>query len=493
MPKEYRLSAKHHAQKKPMDDPGSNPATSRTRAWQWWPGICVMLALLYVVLPYGQLASIVYVLTSVIAALSVGFAAYSHRQLIQPLAWKLIASALFLAAIGHGIWYWLDLLGLSPFPSAADIFYLAVYPLFMGALYVLGRRKGHSDGALSDALIVGTSAAVLGWILLIVPYQNNPELSTSQLLISAAYPVADLILLPFILYLVFLQRERILANSFLLVGMLSYLAADLLYAHGNLVGWYAPGGFTDSLWLLSYALFVAAAHHPSASVGTRTRTPNSELSQRRIVILGIATILVPTVILFHEGTNTEAVKVAAFASILLFLLMMHRMAGLLTETQRQAEAVERLSKLDPLTGAANRRELDNELAREMARSERHDAPLSLAFLDLDHFKAFNDTHGHSAGDALLQEVVTAWQEEMRSADLLARFGGEEFVAIFPDTNRGQGRKVLERMLELVPYGQTSSAGLVSRQPGDTADTMMHRADQALYRAKDRGRNQVVCS
>ncbi len=112
------------------------PAESKQGlAWQWWPGLIVALTGLYVVLPYGRLASGIYVFTSLLAALGVGFAAYQRRELVQPAAWKLIAIALFLAAIGHGLWYWLDLLGLTPFPSVADVFYLAVYTLFVAALY----------------------------------------------------------------------------------------------------------------------------------------------------------------------------------------------------------------------------------------------------------------------------------------------------------------------------------------------------------------------
>lgn len=444
-------------------------------------------------LPYGSSASLIYVLTSFIAAISVGLTAHNHRQLIQPTAWKLIAIALFFAAIGHSIWYWLDLQGFTPFPSIADVFYLAVYPLFVAALYKLGRHKRHSDGAIIDALLVGTSAAVLGWVLLIAPYMSDQSLSLGQLLISTAYPIADIILLPLILYLVFLQRARRLANLFLLAGMLAYLAADLLYAHGNLVGWYAPGGFTDSLWLLSYALFVAALHHPSASIEDRVKTSNSELSQLRIVILGVAVILVPSVILFQQETEMETVKIAAFASIILFLLVMFRMGGLMKETQRQADALEKLSRIDPLTGAANRRELNNKLTREIARSERVNTPLSLAFLDLDYFKVFNDTRGHSAGDKLLQALVKAWEVEMRPPDVLARFGGEEFVIIFPDTDIEQSQNVLKRLLKLVPQGQTCSAGLVRRLPGDNSTTMIHRADEALYLAKDRGRDQIVYS
>lgn len=451
----------------------------------------MLLAGSYVVLPYDRLASSIYVLTTLVAAVGVGIAAYRHRRLIQPGAWKLIAAALFSAALGHGIWYWLDLQGSTPFPSLADVFYLATYPLFMAALYKLGRNKGRSSGAMIDALLVGTSAAVLGWVLLIAPYLNDPDLGLIQLIISAAYPIADLVLLPLILYLVFQQRARKPANLLLLAGMLSYLAADLLYAHGNLVGWYTPGSFTDSLWLLSYALFVAAAHHPSASAKAGDEDSNAELSQRRIIVLGVAATLVPAVILFQKGTEMETVRIAAFATILLFLLVMYRMRGLLKETQRQSEVLEKLSKLDPLTGAANRRELISGLGREMARAERLDTPLSLAFLDLDHFKKFNDTRGHSAGDTLLRELVDAWENEIRPSDLLARFGGEEFVLVLPDSDLEQARTVLERLLNRVPMEQTCSAGLTRRQPGDTTDTLIGRADDALYRAKERGRDQIA--
>lgn len=458
----------------------------------WWllTGVGLLLTTMYVMFPYGQLASAIYVAASLYAALAVAWAVLRGR-LFCPAAWALIAAALALAAVGHAIWYWLDLQGLEPFPSSADAFYLAVYPLFVAALWLLGRRSGPDDGALSDALIVGTSAAVLGWAVLIAPYVNDPSLTLTQLLIATAYPVADLILLPLILRLVFLHRTRLRAHLLLLLGMLAYLGADMLYAHGNSSGWYAPGGLTDGLWLIAYALFVGAAWHPSAAVEPLSHSSNADLSRRRLILLSGASILVPAVILLTADTKVEIVRIAAIASILLFLLVMHRMAGLLRETHRQAEALARLSKTDPLTGAANRRHLEDRLAAEMTRAERSRAPLSLAFLDLDHFKAFNDTYGHTAGDALLQELVTLWQDKLRLNDVLARFGGEEFVIVFPDTDSAQALTVLERLRQLVPYQQTCSAGLAIYHPGESQDALLQRADQALYEAKANGRNRTV--
>lgn len=461
------------------------------RAWQFLLGGGLLLTVLYVVAPYGAFASALYVVVTFIAACAIAVAVYRRQRTFRPPAWILLACGIALTAVGHAIWYWLDLRGLEPFPSIADFFYLAAYPLFIGALLLLGPRSIRDDGALLDALTVGIAAAVLGWALLIDPYVHDPGLTMGQLLVSAAYPVADLILLPLILRLVFLRRVRIVAHQFLLLGMLAYLAADILYAHGNSVGWYAPGGFTDGLWLVAYALFVAAVWHPSASVIPHFRVSSVELSGRRLVILGAASVLVPAAILLTAGTDVETVRVAAIGAILLFLLVVFRLAGLMKKTHRQSEILEGLSRTDPLTGAANRRYLDHELARETSRAKRIHASLSLAFLDLDHFKLYNDTHGHAAGDALLQELVTAWRGVLRPTDLLTRTGGEEFVVLFPDTETDQCQVAVERLRELVPYGQTCSAGIATFRPGETTDAFVARADQAMYTAKNSGRDRVV--
>lgn len=461
----------------------------------WWILLCVGLApaFIYVVVPYAAFAGALYAIATVLAGLGVGLAVRGPVRPFCPSAWLLVAAALSLAGIGHAIWYWLDLHGLEPFPSIADAFYLVVYPLFVAALIVLGRYSGHDEGAFSDALIVGVSAGVIGWAFLIEPFVSDPDLTLLQLVISAAYPVADIILLPMILRLMFINQARNRSYLFLLLGMLSYLAADILYAHGNSVGWYAPGGLTDSLWLVAYALFLAAAWHPSVGSQPPRRDSGVELPRTRLFILGIASLLTPMVILLGNETNTRIVQVAAGASVVLFLLVIYRMAGLLRAIHGQSERLERLSLTDPLTGAANRRYLDTELAREMNRTERSGSGLSLVFLDLDHFKQYNDAYGHSAGDLLLQELVHAWKHALRPSDLLARIGGEEFVLLLPDMNADRSLPVVERLRKLVPYGQTCSAGVAVYLSGDSADSLIGRADDALYEAKNSGRDRIVVS
>jgi len=148
------------------------------------------------------------------------------------------------------------------------------------------------------------------------------------------------------------------------------------------------------------------------------------------------------------------------------------------------------SRSDPLTGAANRRSWDQELDRELARSRRTTDPLTVAILDMDHFKAYNDTFGHVAGDLLLKDLVSAIRAELRTGDVIARWGGEEFALAFLDCNLAQAHIIATRVLNVIPSGQTASIGLTQSRGEDTPRALIERADQALYTAKNSGRNQV---
>ncbi len=145
-----------------------------------------------------------------------------------------------------------------------------------------------------------------------------------------------------------------------------------------------------------------------------------------------------------------------------------------------------MASTDPLTGLPNRRAWDMSLARALDDEE----PLAIAMLDFDHFKDFNDSRGHPAGDRLLKESAAAWQGELRGGDLLARIGGEEFALLLPKCGAEDALRVVERLRERVPSEQTCSAGIVLHLAGETAETLMKRVDLALYEAKGAGRNCV---
>ncbi|MFU1566776.1 GGDEF domain-containing protein [Aeromonas sp. FDAARGOS 1419] len=164
--------------------------------------------------------------------------------------------------------------------------------------------------------------------------------------------------------------------------------------------------------------------------------------------------------------------------------------------------LDQLAKQDPLTGAANRRHFNIELDRALAHSQESGAPLSLILIDVDYFKRFNDHYGHQVGDMCLKEVAQALNRAVRTpSDLVARYGGEEFVLLLPNTDRQAAVSVAQRLQDGLASLQlehlasdvapwvTVSQGIASNVSGEGASQLLERADQALYRAKESGRNQ----
>jgi diguanylate cyclase (GGDEF)-like protein/PAS domain S-box-containing protein len=163
------------------------------------------------------------------------------------------------------------------------------------------------------------------------------------------------------------------------------------------------------------------------------------------------------------------------------------------ESERESLLTEvaALARSDALTGLPNRRALDEQLPREMARARRAESELCLAIIDLDRFKAFNDENGHLAGDAMLRECAVAWDSQLRGADTIIRFGGEEFLVVIPDAGLEAAAELVERLRAVTPDDQTCSAGLACWDFSESADELVDRADSALYRAKAAGRDRLV--
>jgi diguanylate cyclase len=156
---------------------------------------------------------------------------------------------------------------------------------------------------------------------------------------------------------------------------------------------------------------------------------------------------------------------------------------------------------DYLTGALNRRGMDEALEREFSRADRHSTNLCIAIMDIDHFKKINDNLGHTTGDEALVHFVKVIKEVLRTTDVVARYGGEEFIIILPATPEDEAVAVITRVQRELTKNYfmhknervliTFSAGVAQRKPGETAESMIPRADAALYIAKQNGRNQVI--
>jgi diguanylate cyclase (GGDEF)-like protein/PAS domain S-box-containing protein len=162
-----------------------------------------------------------------------------------------------------------------------------------------------------------------------------------------------------------------------------------------------------------------------------------------------------------------------------------------SEREELLEQVQDMARRDPLTGLPNRRALEEQLPRDMARSRRSLSPLCVAILDIDHFKVYNDTHGHPAGDEMLRSCARSWDSCLRAEDTVARIGGEEFLVLLPDTSVEQAAEIVERLRAETPLGQTCSAGLARWDYSEGIDELLSRADRALYLAKAAGRDQLA--
>lgn len=190
---------------------------------------------------------------------------------------------------------------------------------------------------------------------------------------------------------------------------------------------------------------------------------------------------------------TQSAVIATYSMCILLIAI----GTVLMATDRVRTEFEHLASYDSLTGALNRRALIEACEQEFERAQRKPREMSLLAMDLDHFKTINDTYGHQVGDRVLIDFVTRTKAHLRRPDHLGRFGGEEFVALLPETSLDEAVIVAERIRAEIEHSTanlpacTVSIGVAANPPGDRAfDALLARADAALYQAKAEGRNSV---
>ncbi|WP_409483871.1 diguanylate cyclase domain-containing protein [Arsenicicoccus dermatophilus] len=224
----------------------------------------------------------------------------------------------------------------------------------------------------------------------------------------------------------------------------------------------------------------------------------SAVSDAGVVLLLLSVVLPSAILVVRRATLGEAVTRTTAAITLggllvAALLVAARLLHLVRLVEAQHEQLHQTARTDELTGLPNRRAGDRILARAVREARRHGTRLTVAMIDLDHFKEYNDSRGHQAGDQLLRWAGRAWDAELADRGALARYGGEEFLVVLPDTDLAHATAILDAMRSATPRHQSFSAGLAAWQPGEDVPTLLRRVDQALYAAKDAGRARTIAA
>jgi diguanylate cyclase (GGDEF)-like protein len=446
--------------------------------------------------PAGTVTREVYYVGVAAATLAAAVAGVRINWPSRRPAWTFFLLGLACRFVGDVIWAGLvSMLHVDPFPSVADVWYLASFPL-MGlglALMVRSREPRGDGGAALDTAIIVTGTAVLVAVFVIAPTVTDTTQDLFSRAVSTAYPVGDLILLAMLARLWTTSGLVLRAYRFLGTGLLFLFAGDIGYDVIFLTTGRAPEGpWFDLSYLLAYAFLAAATLHPSMRGLTEPAAVGDERTMRpRLVALAVASSLAPAALLI-EGLRGRPLlwQIIAPASILLATLVITRLGGLLQTIQRQATQLAAMARTDGLTGVPNRRSWDMELPRALTDARVDGRPVCVGLLDLDHFKTFNDTYGHPAGDALLKQAATAWRSTLPAGAVLARYGGEEFAVLLRGHTWQQAYAVLEVLRAVTPLQQSFSAGLVRWDGGEEPAALLARADEQLYEAKRAGRGRT---
>ncbi len=456
----------------------------------------LLAALAYLVLPWDSRdLTILYDIVAV-GSIAVAYAGIIKHRPYRRAGWLLIVSGFACWVLGELVWTVENhLLGLALFPAPSDAVYLSGYVLLAAGLLLMVRtRRGSTDRTtLLDASIVATGAAVLAVVTVIEPLAFDSTQNMLAKIAGSAYPIADVLLLAMAARLWSSHGAATTSYRLLALALGSALAGDIAFTVTSLLA-IAPPRWMDGLWLLVYVIVAASASVSSMrTLGEPTPDREQVVAPRRRLVTLSAGLVLPGVALVIDGINGQGIAwpVVSVGAVALSVLVVMRMSGLLDVVQVQAIQLAALARSDALTGAPNRRTWDHELSRACRTSRDDDEPLCVAILDLDHFKLFNDAHGHQAGDLVLRESVAAWTDALGDRGMLARYGGEEFTVLLPGHTIEEAALVLDGLRAVTPQGQTFSAGVAAWDPDLDPGQAVARADDALYTAKRNGRDRVV--
>ncbi|HCC79339.1 MAG: hypothetical protein A2X25_06440 [Chloroflexi bacterium GWB2_49_20] len=438
------------------------------------------------------------ILLALLGASLGGYIAFSpkHPTAIRR-TWGLIGLASLSNCIAEVLWYYFaNIRGIDPFPSLADVFYLLFYPLLLAGVLSLPYLPSKREHRLMIGLDIGIIMVVgclLIWVYLLGPIVVQHETGLSGL-ISLAYPAGDFLILAGLISLIQRDLDRI-GRTFvvlLAISMASTGLADLLFAIVENEGANIPLAYMNGMWLLSsWAILMAAGWQiliPTTDANTTNDTFIPLLRHYNVYFTPLLGLLLAFTGLAHALSLDHQLAGTLFLTFLLLILIYTRQGIVLHDNRQLYQKMEHLAITDALTTLYNRHSFNETIFRETNRTKRHGRDLSLLMIDVDNFKIFNDSFGHLKGDLMLHDIALALKDSIRKSDFLARYGGDEFVVILPETSLKEAGVVSQKIQTMVSEkfskeGLGVSIGIAAYHSGITEQALLGEADENLYQQK----------
>jgi diguanylate cyclase (GGDEF)-like protein len=430
----------------------------------------------------------VYIGAAVVCLLAV------RRTGADRLAWAALTATILLGVVGN-LAYSLVVARMEeePFPSVADLFYLAYYlPLYIALLALIRARVSRFHASMwLDGIVGALGAGAVSIAVMLGPALALTEGRPAAVITSLAYPVADVVLLALLVAVCAILGVRGDRTLLLLAAaIVANLGGDIVFLDLATRGIYVEGGPLDLTWLLSVTLMAVAAHtHDPRPTDAQENGTTSRVGWRVLAVPLACNVASLVVLGLDAGERFN--PAAAWLAVGCVVAALARVAITFREVRAFNEVREQ-ARTDELTGLPNRRALFEQVNAVLATASAQ-RPAAMLLLDLDGFKEVNDSLGHHAGDHLLRQIGPRLRPALRTGDVLARLGGDEFAVLLPDAGLDEAQQLAERLRNLLLKPMTVegirlhvgvSIGVASAPvPAATVEELLRCADVAMYAAK----------
>ncbi len=474
-----------------------------------WAGglllLTVLLTAAYASNPVSNRGVAAYLGICLAVTAAILWGTWRYRPTIRA-GWYLLAAAPPLGGLGMSLRRPLAEAHGAVLPLLPDAVTIVAYLLVIAGLctFLRVRRGAGTDRAL-DGGLMAVAALLLSWTVIIRPVLADAEMPGVWKVINGTYPTISVTILFLGALLAMSEVKGLVAFWALALAWVGLITGDLIYALASV------GTLTLPLWVANcaycafYGLLGAAALHPSmVSLGRPAPKRVRGYRSSRFVAVSVALLVPAAVMAFSPPASLSGQTISGTLVALLGILVLARTTGAVNRHATSEERLENQANSDPLTGLPNRLRLTRFVEEALSRAHRTGRGVGVLFMDLDQFKTVNDNWGHETGDELLIVVAKRLSAAVRSGELVARVGGDEFIIVcedVPDPAAAMevGRRLLAQFeapvaLRSADISITTSVGVTFARPRKhpaTAEDLLREADTAMYRGKAGGGDDAV--